>query len=451
MYGIRAQQRSFPMLVILICGILLNPVWTADPEERWDDTVTHCPSGFHKKPKFETEPHIWQKVNGREVIVYSAFHEERHHEGGEGVRIIAAGYQEQFNDVGEMQCTFWYEDKQDAISVPALYERIYPSLAHPDMYCSHFIKCKLPMNPDRFGEGKVIPYAVSVTEKPCAKPKNELMVLNRDYVPPEKKKDFAVCLQPLYNKFNEYNYLVEMFEMHQLLGADSITVYDFNVSPTSRNVLKQYVEDKSDKVDVQVIPWPFPMHVKSNVMCQRGALNDCFYRMRQHYKFIAVHDLDEVLVPRMVQTWPELMKKIEKPLVGIYMFQHSYFRRNQTLQKETNEKLVSQSSFWTTDVVTPPAKIRCKSMYHWQFGVSLDLHHHYFISHHSKEYLVDPKEGMLHHYRSYPMESFQKYPERYTFVEDRYMTWIGDKLRKAVNKRMKKLETYIQGYKHEEL
>ena len=160
-------------------------------------------------------------------------------------------------------------------------------------------------------------------------------------------------------------------------------------------------------------------------------------------------DLDEVLVPHMVHSWPELLSKISKDEYGAYLFQHAYFRRNYTLQEKEKQELISQSSFWRTDVVIPAGKIRSKAMYVADLAISLDLHSPYELTPGAKEYIVDPSEGMLYHYRSYPMESFAKYPKRYNYIEHRYMEWMKQKLMEAYQKKV--LQIKGDPKKHTEL
>ena len=353
---------------------------------------------------------------------------------GPSIRIIAAGLQERFNKIGDLYCNLWYEDKDEVISIgPAIYKVIYPSFAHDDMWTSHFIICELP----RHG----VPYAVSVTGTICAKPENTLMILNR--VPTHQKSGHALCIQPLYNNFRNWTMIIEMFELHKLLGAKEITIYTHSISEDTRKILDSYVQESTDDFRVNAMPWLWPRELLSNVMCQRGTLNDCYYRMRNKYKFISVTDLDEVLVPRMVHTWPELLEKIKNDEYGVYLFQHTYFRRNYTLQKEEHQDLISQSSFWRTDKVVPAGKIRSKAMYDADLAISLDLHSPYEMTSGAKEYIVEPSEGMLHHYRSYPMESFAKYPERYHYVEDKYMEWAGKQLDEAYKRKVKQVKKLV--------
>ncbi|KAI0218077.1 hypothetical protein LSAT2_030187 [Lamellibrachia satsuma] len=377
-----------------------------------------------EKPFFEREPQTWQTVEERKVIVFSAYYERRPEADGPAIRIIASGWQAAYNTIGDLYCQLWYDDRDYSVVVgPAIYNVIYPSTLFHEAWSSHFIICKLPRGID------AVPSAVSISPVRClAQPGNELMVLNRK--PVQKTDTHALCISALYNRWGDWEMIIEMFEVHKLLGASEITIYNYSVAPETDRTLRSYTTDKNDIVNV--VRWPFPGHLQSNVHCQRGALNDCIYRMGHRHRYVTITDLDEILVPRSVNTWPKLMQRIGRPDIGVYLFQHSYFRRNTSKE---DPYLITQSSFWTTDEVTPPAKIRCKSMYQADKAIAIDLHFPYKLVAGAAEHMMPPAEGMLHHYRPYPMESFAKHPERYRYIEDRYMERYSGALVKAFKRR----------------
>ena len=45
---------------------------------------------------------------------------------------------------------------------------------------------------------------------------------------------------------------------------------------------------------------------------ERLSNNDCFLRNMQKYKYIAVFDDDEMILPQNVSTWTEMMHLVEK-------------------------------------------------------------------------------------------------------------------------------------------
>lgn len=384
------------------------------------------------KPVFEKEPQTWQTVESRKVMVFSAFYESRELANGLSVRIIASGFQAAYNDIGTLLCQLWYEELDAPVISSTIYKVIYPSTGHHDSWCSHFIICRLPP------EVISLPVAVSIVPTPCAKSENNLMVVNRK---PVKKKGHGLCISPLYGKWRNWTMIAEWFEIHRLLGAEGMTIYNISVSSETNFVLRHYINRKS----ATVINWDFPP-VKCNVFCQRGALNDCLYRMSHVYHYVTVTDLDEILVPRVVLTWPALLSRIGRPEVGVYMFQHLYFRRNETEAGEIS--LITQTSFWRTQDVTPPGKIRCKSMYRADQVISIDLHCHYQLLLGSQEYMLSPEERVLHHYRNTPMQSFRNPtdPAKKNFVEDRHMEKYGEQLKKAVNSRVEATQNDIDSH-----
>ncbi len=399
-------------------------------EELWNesvnDTSTCC--NLTSKPVLWEEPQKWQTVYMRDIMVFSAFIERRSSADGLSVRIIGSGLQEQFHIIGQLYCQLWYMDKKSPYFVEAKYIGIYPNTFHRDAWSSHFILCPLSGVMKETGV-KSLPYAVSVAVEPCIMAGNVLMVLH--WNPVQKLNTYALCLPPLYGNFQNWTALVETFELHKLLGVAEIIIYSQSMSKMSKEVLQAY-----NGKGVTVVDWNFPK-IKTSVYCQRAALNACLYHAGHVHKYITITDLDEVLVPRAAVTWPELMKKIASPLFGAYLFQHIYFRRNNTGEKPY---LITQQSTWRNDKPHPPGKIRCKSMYDSDKAISLDLHFPYEMIKGVQEYILDPDEGLLHHYRILPLTTFRKNPERFTFIEDLYMHRYKKRLTKAYKDRLESLK-----------
>ncbi len=399
-------------------------------EEVWNESMNDISTccNLTSKPISLEEPQKWQAVYMRDIIVFSAFIERRSSADGLSVRIIGSGLQEQFHIIGQLYCQLWYVDKKSPYFVEAKYTRIYPNTFHRDSWSSHFIIC--PLSGVMIETGvKSLPYAVSVAAEPCIMAGNVLMVLNRKLT--EKLNTHALCLPPLHGQFQNWTALVETFELHKLLGVAEIIIYSQSMSKMSMEVLQAY-----NGKGVTVIEWNFPT-INTNVYCQRAALNDCLYRAGHVHKYVTITDLDEVLVPRAARTWPELMEKIASPRYGAYLFQHVYFRRNNTGEEPY---LITQQSTWRTDKPQPPGKIRCKSMYDSEKAISLDLHFPYEMIKDAEEYILDSHEGLLHHYRPSPMESFRKNPERYTYIEDVYMHRYKVRLTEAYKQRVESLK-----------
>lgn len=372
------------------------------------------------KPEIDNETQTWQPVEDHLVKVFSAFYEERPLADGPAIRIIGVGWQAAYNDMPDIFCNFWYDDLEYAIaSAPAIYNVIYPSHIHTDLWCSHFIICKLPYLP---GQTKLrIPKVVSVVPSPCHKETNRLLVLNRE--PVKKKGQLGLCWSPIYNKFNNWTMIVEMHEMYRILGVRESTTYEFSMRPQTAKVLKYYASTGM----LNLVQWPIPP-IKTNVLAQRAALNDCLYRMGHKYHYVIVLDLDELIVPRATDDLLQLLERLYEPEYGSYLFQHAYFRRNYDAIGTVNPYLITMTSFERTEKCVPVGKVRSKPIFVPEKTISIDLHYAYKLVEGYEELVVPEKEGFLHHYRSTPMEYFIKYSQNYTYIEDRYMEKYKSKL-----------------------
>ena len=351
-----------------------------------------------------------------QVKVFSAYYDPRPAAEGPTIRLLAIGWQAEYRYVGYLYCQLWYEHRAQPVVTLAKYDRIYPSVAWHEMWCSHFILCKLQ-------DTIAIPYAVSIVPEPCRKPKNSLLILNR--LSNTNKGQHALCLPLVYGKWDSPLPFIESLELHRILGVQKVTMYLKEDIPILNPVIHHYINTGF----LEVVIWKIP-NLPCSYFFQRAALNDCLYRNMNNFKFVAVNDVDEVLVPRMTDTWPELMSIIDRPDRGAFLFQHVYFRRNHTLKMDP--QLISQTSYYRTIKVFPPGRIRCKTLYKAESSLKLDVHSSYQLLRGVHEYILSPEEGLLHHYRPQPFSSAHEKPEYNNFMEDRFMEKYKERLIKAV-------------------
>uniref|UniRef100_A0A3B3TNN4 Glycosyltransferase family 92 protein n=1 Tax=Poecilia latipinna TaxID=48699 RepID=A0A3B3TNN4_9TELE len=101
--------------------------------------------------------------------------------------------------------------------------------------------------------------------------------------------------------------LVQNLEMLQLLGVNRVVVYKTNCSADVQRVLDYY----SHKGLVEVIPWSLSKYLNVSRRArpsqspgdlhyfgQIPALNDCLYRSMYRSRYVALHDLDELILPQ---------------------------------------------------------------------------------------------------------------------------------------------------------
>ena len=114
--------------------------------------------------------------------------------------------------------------------------------------------------------------------------------------------------------------LTEWIEVLRALGADKIFLYNLKVHPNMTKVLDHY----SAQGLVEVTPISLPGHQPNLPILQHMYLqsklwnkrhnelipyNDCLYRNMYRYEYIALLDIDEVIVPLQHTSWGDMMKE----------------------------------------------------------------------------------------------------------------------------------------------
>ncbi|XP_056296801.1 uncharacterized protein LOC130210478 isoform X2 [Pseudoliparis swirei] len=164
--------------------------------------------------------------------------------------------------------------------------------------------------------------------------------------------NFTVCLSTMFD-FTNVLQLVQSLEMMQLLGVDRVVVYKTNSSPETQRVLDYY----TSKGLVEVIPWSLsrflnvsrgwlPLHGPGDLhyFGQIPALNDCVYRYMYQSRYVALHDMDELILTQSVKSWLELMPLLEHKYGAdkCYMFENNIFP-NTVTSPPTSQTLLLQS------------------------------------------------------------------------------------------------------------
>ena len=223
-------------------------------------------------------------------------------------------------------CQIWFDNEREPRIVDVLeYKYIWYSKwgnYKQGIYQPYVIACKIPQS--HWNKGA--PASVSLVEKRCNVATNHLRVI---YNKPEKKKGFAVCVKGLDFLYDDLSVrLVEWIELIGLLGADKIFFYELQVHQNVSKVLRHY--EKLGKIDVTPLTLPggqpnIPafQHMyltrKTNNKRQNELIpyNDCLYKHMYEYEYIALLDIDEVIMPVKDETWHELMKRVMPKALSI--------------------------------------------------------------------------------------------------------------------------------------
>ena len=300
------------------------------------------------------------------------------------------------------------------------------------------LACQLPKS-----HWEQVPLSVSVVENVCDTATNNLKVRYNKLPEGEtKKQNFAVCVKGLDFPTEDLSVrLIEWFELLHLLGANKIFLYNLEVHPNVTKVLNYYEE----KGFVDVTPISLPgyqpnmqilqhLYLKSNMNNKRQneliPYNDCLYRNMYQYEYIALLDIDEVIMPIAEDNWADLMKNVKKLALKVknedrasYNFRNVYFL-DEMLEAHSKSSSLSyglkdipdymhmaQHIYRSANYTKPGQYVKC---FH-NPEKALILHNHFplgCLGGICTSYPVDPSVAHLQHYRSDCVSTLKKSCER---------------------------------------
>lgn len=240
-------------------------------------------------------------------------------------------------------CQIWFSGaKEPVISKVLEYKYIwYKKWGNykKGIFQPYMLACQVPSS-----HWKQVPVSVSVVENMCDLATNNLRVTYNKLEPGEKKKKFAVCVKGLDFPTDDLSVrLVEWIETLNVLGADKVFLYNLEVHPNVTKVLDYMV--KEGKVDLTPISLPGyqpnmqilqHLYLKSKLNNKRQneliPYNDCLYRNMYRYEYIALLDIDEVIVPKQQDGWAAMMEDVVKASLKVknetrasFNFRNVYF------------------------------------------------------------------------------------------------------------------------------
>ncbi|XP_017556362.1 uncharacterized protein LOC108429227 [Pygocentrus nattereri] len=256
---------------------------------------------------------------------------------------------------------------------------------------------------------------------------------------------FTVCISVMYDYMNVLG-LVQAMEMFKLLGVQKVAIYKINCHLDTQKVLDYYVRQGF----VEIIPWTVSSYIKVSrgwkksdspgelhYFGQIAALNDCVYRYMYESQYVALQDLDELILPLKEDNWTTLIPHLEE------IYQH-----HAGFEFENNIFPISLSSNKTPENTPDLWK---------QFEGENMLPHVYRIPNDPNEFnnfkvimnprlvfkpsvhglldsiggtvRVDPKIARMYHIKSYPSKYFS--PE--SVIRDTHLWDYADKLIPAVS------------------
>uniref|UniRef100_A0A0K8SU52 Glycosyltransferase family 92 protein n=1 Tax=Lygus hesperus TaxID=30085 RepID=A0A0K8SU52_LYGHE len=263
---------------------------------------------------------FWQSVAGTrfKFFVFSAYYDGR---GARMVRVMGAT---KTRGPDRVWCVLWYQsfNSTTTLTVPAKVKVIRENWNLK--YSACFILCPLASNMS-------VPHSVSIMSRAVLSPSNRLFVNHafeaaKAHPTPQSSK-IGVCVKPLHFNYNQTLQLIEFIELNSLLGMDHITFYNDSISSTTDCVLKHYMSEGR----VTVLRWKLDMVSQREIRTEGlfAALNDCLYRSMYDFGYVALIDLDEIVMPKHNDTIQQFIEwmgtRLNTKSTGSYSFQNAFF------------------------------------------------------------------------------------------------------------------------------
>lgn len=347
---------------------------------------------------------------------------------GPSVRIL--GMIDRIQPSVKTYCHFWFDGQKEPHIVKSFeYKYIWHNKwgnYKQGIYQPYLIACRIP----KPFHG-IVPASVSLVEKECETATNNLRVIyNRP--PDDHKKGFAVCVKGLDFLYDDLSVrLIEWIELLNMLGADKIYFYNLQIHQNISKVLKYYEKEGKVQLTQLTLPGGQPnvpgfQHLyltkKTNHKRQNEIIpyNDCLYKNLYLYDYIALLDIDEVIMPKHGDMfWAETMKRVLPKAKQVradgyhsYNFRNVYFFDQQHHDHGWYPEIpkymhMLQHVHRAKNYTKPNQYVKC---FHDPERV-LTLHNHFplaCLGGVCKSYPVDTEDAHLQHYRADCVKTLKK-------------------------------------------
>ncbi|KAL5286678.1 hypothetical protein ACFFRR_007971 [Megaselia abdita] len=268
---------------------------------------------------------FWQILNHSNGTFHflNAYYDNRTKSVVPTVRVIATV--NRLNPKHSITCQMWLDQAVHPVFAPVTefkYMWLTAWGVQTEAYQQpYLISCDIPKTYQN-----ATPLAVSLVERKCDKATNLLKVHNKKPFSGEKD-NFAVCVKGLSFQYNDQSViLIEWLEYLFSMGVSKVFIYVLHVHANMWKVLQYY--DSIGKIEVRrhALSGNYPnipgfqqdflsKRVSSKRLEELIPYNDCFYDNMNLYKFIALLDIDELIVPKgHLMTWKELQNFLEPSL-----------------------------------------------------------------------------------------------------------------------------------------
>lgn len=269
--------------------------------------------------------HVWQvqENNSEEIVVYSAFYDDRPIVGYLpwirilGVRRLSGGRPE-----SPLFCYIWY----DEFDAPLVTQTIVTvtgrdhSIVGDRTYGQRLFSCPLTAT-------HPTPTHVSIATVKCD-PSTVLLPVNRPIRALQWQHEFGVCIESSFGSFRP-EIISEWIEAYSLFGVTQINIYNASLDSSLDRIIEHYV--RSGVVVLRQLPPSVDDYSEEGIrLSSPTSLNDCMMRNMYSDRFVVVVDFDEIIVPRNHSRYSELIAFLDATLnrtesQHTYSFRNAYF------------------------------------------------------------------------------------------------------------------------------
>jgi hypothetical protein len=162
------------------------------------------------------------------------------------------------------------------------------------------------------------------------------------------KNTFTLCVKPLNFRKDISDHLLQWVAINRVLGADKIALYVESVTKKTQKFLEFVQKRLNGSLEVRPhrrISGGVDHDVSTQVWQKRRyeiiTYNDCLYRNLHTSHFVIPVDVDEIIVPRHVSTWAELLQDVSpegEDSFASYTVRNAYYLRHFNV-KRSQEKV----------------------------------------------------------------------------------------------------------------
>ena len=363
------------------------------------------------------DPLHWTTVRGMveedSPHLSSAYYDERN--ASSRPAVVVFGYRRRSAPAVAFYCLYKYADgRTECIQQQ-------PTVNELDSHNAFKMKAAPLAYNCRVMPGSEIPeYVALSTSKDCD------VAYSSDYVPvryskhstqPEPQVGVGVCVQtPVFNETGEtYEHtkqkLLDFIEMNRALGVELITLYYLS-NIDSRIV--SFLRDRYAKENLlQVVKWkPFTVNEPMHYFGELLVIQECLYRNLHRVKYLAMIDIDEIVLPYTEQSLGTMMHKLDQDHgnTASFVFKNVMFfdaKTNRTSLPELCQGYkVPKFVQWKLALACQfPYGTRSKVIVRTDLAVELDIHTIFSAVHGrvSRSFNVPQGVAVLAHYRDVPL------------------------------------------------